>query len=82
MLWGRTAGSDVQVVNIQRKVNGSWKTLGTITSNNYGVFSATLQLHALATWGLRASAGGKNSATFALTVPANENMRVVPFPLN
>jgi hypothetical protein len=82
VLWGRDATSDVQTVAIQRKVNGVWKTLGTITSNSYGIFSATLQLHALASWQLRASVGSVTSATFALTVPSNENMNVTPFPLN
>ena len=82
VLWGRDATSDTQVVSIQRKVNGVWKTLGTITSNSNGIFSATLQLHALAPWQLRASVGSSTSATFALTVPSNENMHVTPFPLN
>ena len=81
MLWGREPGTS-QVVSIQRKVNGVWKTLGTITANSNGIFSATLQLHALSTWQLRASTGSASSATFSLTVPLNENMNVVPFPNN
>jgi hypothetical protein len=81
-MWGRDATSDTQNVAIQRKVNGSWKTLATITSNNYGIFQAKLGLHAASSWTLRAQASGVNSAGFSLTVPASENKRVVPFPLN
>jgi hypothetical protein len=81
-MWGRDATSDMQVVSIQRKVHGVWKTVATITSNSYGIFQATLGLKATASWTLRAQAQGVNSASFSLTVPANENMSVVPFPLN
>src|SRR5262249_43523793 len=81
-MWGRDPHSDLQNVTIQRKSGTSWKTVGTIMSNTYGIFQAKLSIHALATWQLRATVQGVNSATFSLTVPSNENMRVVPFPLN
>ena len=81
-LWGRDATSNTQTVTIQMKISSTWKTVATITSNSYGIFQATLPLKAKAAYMMRASAGGFNSAPFSLTVPANENMHVVPFPLN
>jgi hypothetical protein len=82
-LWGRDVTSDTQVVKIEMKVGSKWKTVANVTSNNYGIFQATISVHALAKYSMRASAPGSGtSATFSLTKPSNENMRVVPFPLN
>ncbi len=82
-IWGRDTTSDKQVVTIDMKVRSKWKTVADITSNNYGIFQATIAVHALAKYSMRASAPGSGtSATFSLTKPSNENMRVVPFPLN
>ncbi|HEY2353724.1 MAG TPA: hypothetical protein VGH79_02330 [Gaiellaceae bacterium] len=81
-MWGRDPHSDAQTVTIQRKSGSSWKTVGTITTNSYGIFQATMSLHSLTTWQLRATTQGMNSAPFSLTVPSNENMNVTPFPLN
>jgi hypothetical protein len=81
-VWGRDATSNTQPVEIDMKVGGKWKQVATITSNSYGIFQATLSVHALAKYSMRASAGGVTSATFSLTKPSNENMHVTPFPLN
>ena len=84
-IWGRDATSDQQDVAIQRRIGagGTWKTVGTITSNSYGIFQATLPLEALSKWWIRGSAPGSgNSLPFALRVPLNENLRVTPFPLS
>lgn len=82
LLWGRDATSDQQVVKIEMKVGSAWKTVANITTNNYGIFKGTIAVHAVRTYSMRASAGGVTSTTFSLTVPSNENMSVVPFPLN
>jgi hypothetical protein len=82
-VWGRDTTSDVQPVEIDMKVGSKWKQVATVTSNSYGIFQATLPVHALLKYSMRASAPGSGtSATFALKAPANENMNVVPFPLN
>ena len=84
-IWGRDATSDQQDVTIQRRVGGggTWKTVGTITSNNHGIFQATLPLHALSTWFIRGVAPGSgDSLAFALKVPSNENLHVNPFPMS
>lgn len=81
LIWGKVTTNDVQNVAIQEKSGKTWKTVGTITSNGYGIFTATLPLHASKTWTLRASAPGSgNSGSFSLTVPSDENMNVTPFP--
>jgi hypothetical protein len=55
--------------------------VGTITSNDHGIFQATLPLGATSSWTLRAVAPGSGEAlAFALKVPLNENMRATPFP--
>lgn len=82
LVWGRDATSNTQPVEIDMKVGSKWKQVATITSNNYGIFQATLSVHALSKYSMRASAGGVTSTTFSLTKPSNENMNVVPFPLN
>jgi hypothetical protein len=80
-VWGRDATSDQQDVTIDMKVGGRWTTVATITSNGYGIFQATLAVHALGSYSMRASANGVTSAVFSLKVPANENLTVTPFPL-
>lgn len=83
LVWGRDPNSNQQTVTIQMKPGSKpWKTVATITSNNYGIFTATMALKAKAAYKLRASVPGMTSGTFSLTKPANENMRVTPFPLN
>ncbi|HEY2353725.1 MAG TPA: hypothetical protein VGH79_02335 [Gaiellaceae bacterium] len=81
-IWGRDPHSNLQSVAIQHKTSKGWTTIGTIKSNGYGIFRATLALHAVKSWMLRASVPGMTSSTFSLTVPSNENMNVTPFPLN
>lgn len=81
-VWGRDATSNEQSVEIDMKVGGKWKHVADIQSNNYGIFQATLSIHAVAKDSMRASTGGVTSTTFSLTKPSNENMNVVPFPLN
>jgi hypothetical protein len=83
LIWGRDTTSNQQTLTIQRRIgaHGTWKTVGTIASNNWGIFTATLPIHAINTWFLRASAPGSGSSqAFALKVPTNENMNVTPFP--
>jgi hypothetical protein len=84
-IWGRDATSDMQDVTIQERIRGvgKWTTAATVTSNAYGIFTATLSLGADFTYTLRASAPGSgNSGVFKLEVPFNENMNVTPFPRN
>jgi len=82
-IWGRDTTSDKQTVTIERKTSNGWKPVGAITSNDHGIFQATLAFGAKKTWTLRASAPGSGtSSTFSLTVPSNENMTVNPFPLS
>ena len=84
-IWGRDSTSDQQNVAIQRRIGagGSWRTVAIITSNSHGIFQATLGLKALSTWWLRAVASGSGSSLpFALRVPSNEGLRVIPFPLS
>jgi hypothetical protein len=70
-------------VEIDMKVGRKWKHVADVTSNSNGIFQATLNVHAQSTYSMRASApGSPTSVTFALKPPTNENMRVVPFPLN
>ena len=83
LVWGRDTTSDVQPVEIDMKVAGKWKQVATVTSNSSGIFTATLPVHAKLTYSMRASAPGSGtSATFTLKAPSNENLRVVPFPMN
>jgi|SRR5579862_242285 len=81
-VWGRDTTSNAQTVTIQEKIGKkAWKTVATITTNSYGIFQALLPLHALSAYSLQAVAPGSGtSATFSLTVPSNENMKVTPFP--
>jgi hypothetical protein len=81
-LWGRDATSTAQNVTISMKTGSAWKAVATIMSNSYGIFQATLPLNAKSTYSMRASAGGVTSATFSLTVPPNENLKVTPFPFS
>jgi hypothetical protein len=82
-VWGRDTTSDKQDVEIDMKVGGKWKQVATVTSNSYGIFEAKLPVHAKLSYSMRASAPGSGtSATFTLKAPSNENMNVVPFPLN
>lgn len=69
-------------MTIQHRVDGVWTDVGTITSNDYGIFQATLPLGATAKWALRAVAPGSGqSLAFSLTAPLNENLKAVPFPV-
>ncbi len=84
-IWGRDATSDKQVVTIDRRTgaNGTWKTVATVTSNNFGIFQLTLKPGSGPKDYIRASAPGSGtSALFALKVPRNEEMRVSPFPFS
>jgi hypothetical protein len=82
LVWGRDTTSNVQDVTIQEKIpTKAWKSVATVTANSNGIFTATLNLHSQKTWSIRAIAPGSGtSATFSLTVPSNENMKVTPFP--
>jgi len=84
-IWGRDPTSDMRDVTIQQRkgASGSWTSVAVITSNKYGIFKATLSLGAKSTYFLRAVVPGVGvSAVFSLAVPRNENLNVVPFPLN
>ena len=82
LVWGRDATSSAQNVTISMKAGSAWKVVATVMSNSYGIFQATLSVHAKATYSMRASAQGVTSATFSLTVPPNENLNVTPFPFS
>ena len=79
-VWGRDATSTQQSVNISMKVGSTWKIVAVIKSNIYGIFQGSLDVHAKATYSMRAAAQGVGSAAFSLTVPSNENLNVTPFP--
>jgi Cellulase (glycosyl hydrolase family 5) len=81
MVWGRDTTSTTQPVEIDMKVGAHWKQVATVTSNNYGIFQATLGVHAMSKYSMRAKAPDSGtSATFSLRIPTNENMNVTPFP--
>jgi hypothetical protein len=83
LVWGRNPTSNVQTVTIQmKKGSAAWKPVATIKSNSNGIFTAMLPVHALSTYSMRAFSLGKSSVVFKLAVPANENLRVIPFPSN
>jgi hypothetical protein len=80
LIWGRVGTSDKRDVTIQEKNGSSYKDVATITSNAYGIFTATLSLGAKTKDVLRASAPGSGvSVQFALKPPSNENLHVNPF---
>jgi hypothetical protein len=83
-IWGRDPHGDAQNVLIQRSAAHGWATVATIATNHFGVFQATVSVHASSSWILRAvtATGGPRSAPFTLTVPSNEQMNVAPFPVN
>jgi hypothetical protein len=71
-IWGRDATSDKEVVAIQLRHgnSGSWRTVGLVGSNRYGIFEANLRLRASKKDWLRAAATGSGkSLAFSLTVP-------------
>jgi len=71
-VWGRVATSDQRGVTIQRRQGkrGAWRTAALIRSNGSGIFKASLNLKALKSDWLRASASGSgNSLPFSLTLP-------------
>ncbi len=81
-IWGRVGTSDKREVTIQEKSGQTYKDVGTITSNGYGIFTGTLALGAKSKNVLRATANGSGiSVPFALKPPSNENLHVNPFPL-
>ena len=82
-IWGLDKTNDQRDVTIQKRWGGVgvWKTVATVTSNSYGIFQATLPIGASRQNWLRAVAPGSgNSRAFALEIPYNEEMIVVPFP--
>jgi len=83
-VWGRDTTSNLQTVTIQEQIGSKpFKTVATVTSNSYGIFEATLSLHAQSNDTLQAIAPGSGtSRPFSLMVPNNENLNVVPFTPN
>jgi hypothetical protein len=76
-VWGRVATSDKEVVTIQRRQgkSGSWRTVGLVRSNQYGIFKAGLKLKATKKDWLRSIAPGSGtSLAFSLTVPHAPNI--------
>jgi hypothetical protein len=68
-VWGRDATSDKELVTVQRRhgKRGAWRTVALVRSNRYGIFRATLELKAVKTDRLRATAPGSGkSLAFAL----------------
>jgi hypothetical protein len=75
-IWGRVATSDKQVVTIQRRhgKSGAWRTVALVSSNQSGIFKATLKLKATKKDWLRAVATGSGkSPAFSLTRPRGSN---------
>jgi hypothetical protein len=71
-VWGRDATSTKTLVTIQRRhgIHGGWRTVARVRTNRYGIFVATLRLHATKGDWFRATAPGSgNSLAFSLTVP-------------
>jgi Cellulase (glycosyl hydrolase family 5) len=71
-IWGRDATSDKETVTVQLRhgKSGSWRTVGLVGANRYGIFKANLKLKATKKDWLRVTATGSgNSLAFSLTVP-------------
>ena len=76
-IWGRDGTSDKQVVTIQRRhgKSGAWRTVALVSSNQYGIFKATLRLKATKKDWLRAVATGSGTApAFSLARPPSSNI--------
>jgi hypothetical protein len=74
-IWGRDATSSAQVVAIQLRKggSGSFRTIGLVKANKYGIFLATLQLKATQKSWLRATtAGSVSSLPFPLKPPSTK----------
>jgi Cellulase (glycosyl hydrolase family 5) len=76
-IWGRDATSDKETVTVQLRhgTSGSWRTVGLVGANRYGIFKANLKLKATKKDWLRATAmGSGKSLAFSLTVPNDPNI--------
>ena len=73
-VWGRDATSDQQDVTIELRhgKHGKWHTVALVTSNEHGIFRATVKVTAAKKDWVRASAAGSGtSLAFSLTRPKN-----------
>ncbi|MGH3010152.1 MAG: cellulase family glycosylhydrolase [Gaiellaceae bacterium] len=63
-IWGRDATSSADLITIQQRngSSGSFKTVGLVKANKYGIFLATLRLKATQKSWLRATASGSGSS--------------------
>jgi hypothetical protein len=71
-IWGRDATSDTRAVRVQLRhgKGGRWRTVAVVTSNDHGIFRATIRLTASKKDWLRARAiGSGTSLGFSLSVP-------------
>jgi hypothetical protein len=76
-VWGRDATSDKEVVKLQLRhgTSGSWRTVGLVSANRYGIFRAGLKLKASKEDWLRATAlGSGKSLAFSLTQPKDPHI--------
>ena len=80
-IWGRVATSDKQVVAVQRRhgKRGAWRRVALVSSNQYGIFKATLRLKATKTDWLRAIATGSGTSPAFSLNRALDHANVGPF---
>jgi len=75
-VWGRDATSSAQTISIQQRhgARGTWRTVGRIRANRYGIFLGNLKLKQVtAKDSMRATAARSgNSLPFSLTRPSSK----------
>jgi hypothetical protein len=76
-LWGQVRPGDAHLVSLQRRLPGrAWRTLGTIQTDVYGVFTAQLVLPAIAR--LRFGYDDGEQMTYSQPVTVRRSVGVVP----
>jgi hypothetical protein len=76
-LWGQVRPGDAHLVSLQRRLPGrAWRTLGTIQTDIYGVFTAQLVLPAIAQ--LRFGYDDGEQMTYSQPVTVRRSVGVVP----
>ncbi len=75
-VWGRDATSKTATIAIQQRhgARGTWRTVGRIKANRYGIFLGKLKLKKVSAkdWIRAATAGSGNSLPFSLTQPSSK----------
>lgn len=76
-VWGRTPAGKAGSVVVERSANHRWKRVGTLRTNQSGIFSRVLPLQLPATGFMRAREAGAKSIAFPLRPPPD--LFVTPF---